>query len=225
MSLDRAIGEEERRGDLLVRSAERDERSDTLLCRRERAGSRRAPADALQLGSGALGPERCADSLEDGERFLERRSRFAAPLQPPLRGAEGEQRTTAVERELDLCVPVERARERVQRGLELTSLRGEESPAARAVRERGDAPEPAGVPFVPVQELARLEGSSELDERLDVVDDESGRAGLDDPFSPDDRSLRRQVLDDVARPLEREGKESKSRGCDEDDETVRVASR
>ena len=55
-----------------------------------------------------------------------------------------------------------------------------------------------------------------------MVDDESGRAGLDDPFSPDDRSLRRQVLDDVARPLEREGKESKSRGCDEDDETVRV---
>ena len=109
MSLDRPIGEKERRGDLLVRPAERDERSDTLLCRRERAGSRRAPADALQLGSGALRPERCADSLEDGERLLERRSRFASPLQPPLRGAEREQRTTAVERELDLCVPVERA--------------------------------------------------------------------------------------------------------------------
>ena len=225
MSLDRAIGEEERRGDLLVRSAERDERGDTFLCRRKRAGSRRAPADALQLGSGALGPEHRADSLEDGERFLERRSRFASLLQPPLRRAEREQRPTAVERELDLCVPVERGRERGQCGLELTRLRGEESPAARAVGERGDAPEPAGVPFVPVQELGASRSSSELDERLDVVDDESGRAGLDDPFSPDERSLRRQVLDDVARPLEREGKESKSRGCDEDDETVRVASR
>ena len=112
--------------------------------------------------------------------------------------------------------------ERGQRGIELARLRGEESPAARAVGERRDALEPAGVPFVPVQELARFEESSELDERLDVVDDEPGRPGLDDPFLPDDRGLRRQVLDDFARPLEREGEESQSRGCDEDHETVRA---
>ena len=120
-------------------------------------------------------------------------------------------------------MPVERRRERGHSGFELTRLRGEESPTARAVGERGDAPEPGARSLrTSPGRLAHLEGSSELDERLDVVDDGSGRAGLNDPFSPDDRGLRRQVLDDVARPLEREGKESKSRGCDEDDETVRV---
>ncbi len=91
--------------------------------------------------------------------------------------------------------------------------------AARAVGERGDALQPAGVPFVPVQELGRIAETSQLDECLDVVDDESGRPGLDDPFSPDECSLRGQVLDDLARPLQREGEESKSRGCDEDDDT------
>ena len=73
MPLDRAVGEEERRGDLAVRLALGDERRDAFLGRRERARGRGAAADPLQLGACALGPERGADPLEDRERLLERR--------------------------------------------------------------------------------------------------------------------------------------------------------
>ena len=78
---DRAVGEEERGGDLAVRLALGDERRDALLGRRERARRRRASADPLELAARALGPERGADPLEDRERLLERRARLAPPLQ------------------------------------------------------------------------------------------------------------------------------------------------
>ena len=87
MPFDRAVGEEERRGDLPVRLAFGDERGDALLGGRQRAGRRRATADPLELGACALGPERGADPLEDGERFLERRPRLAPPLRAALRRA------------------------------------------------------------------------------------------------------------------------------------------
>ena len=64
-------------------------------------GVGRAPADPAQLRARALGPERGADPLEDGERLLERLARLAPALRPTLRGAEREQRPAAVERELD----------------------------------------------------------------------------------------------------------------------------
>ena len=118
VALDRPVGEEERGRDLAVRLPFGDERGDPLLGRRERAGRRRAAADPLQLGPSALGPERCADPLEERERLLERRPRLAPPLGAALRSAEREQRAAAIERKLDLRVPPKRLIERRERVVE-----------------------------------------------------------------------------------------------------------
>ena len=142
MPFDGAVGEEERCRDLAVRLALGDERGDALLGGRERARRRRAAADPLQLGACALRPERRADPLEDRERLLERLARLAPTLRAPLRGAEREQRAPAVERKLDLRMPLERLLVRRERGVELARLCREQPAAARAVGERRRALEP-----------------------------------------------------------------------------------
>ena len=124
---DRAVGEEERSRDLAIRLALGDERGDALLGGSERAGRRRAAADPLELGAGTLGPERGADPLEDRERLLERLPRLAAALRATLCSTEREQRAAAVERELDLRMPLERLLVRRERVLELARLRGEQA--------------------------------------------------------------------------------------------------
>ena len=56
MPLDRAVGEEERGRDLLVRLAFGDEGRNALLGGCERTWRRRAAADPLELRACALGP-------------------------------------------------------------------------------------------------------------------------------------------------------------------------
>ena len=122
MALDRAIGEEQSSGNLAVRLALGNEHGDALLGGCERAGRRCPAADPLELRPRALGPERGADVLEDRERLLQCRSRFAPPLHAALRDAEREQAAAAVERDLDLRVPLERILVRSQRRFELARL-------------------------------------------------------------------------------------------------------
>ena len=98
VSFDRAIGEEERRGDLLVRLALGDE------------GPRRAPrlvsappvtlrAPLIRSSSRPcpLGPERRADAHRRSERPLEGFARLAPSLRAPLRRAARQQSPPAIE--------------------------------------------------------------------------------------------------------------------------------
>ena len=78
--LDGVLREEECRRDLAIRVTLRDERRDPPLALRQLPPRGRAATDPCQLGPRPLGPERCAEPLEDLERLLERRPGGSAPL-------------------------------------------------------------------------------------------------------------------------------------------------
>src|SRR5262245_2187497 len=178
MALDRAIGEEEGCRDLPVRLALGDKCCHAFLGGCEGAGTRRPAANPLELSASALGPERSADALKNGERLLERCARLAPPLESSLRRAEREQCATALERELDLSMQTERFRIRAKRGLEIDCLRREQPTAPCAVSERRDALQPARVVLIPAEKLGGVLASPEPDERLDVVDDKRDHTRL-----------------------------------------------
>ena len=220
MPLDRPIGQEEGRRDLTIRLSLGDERSDPLLrgCQRSRRSG--PTADALELGTGAFRPDRCTEPLEHCERLAKGLARLAAALRSPLRHAEGEQRASAIEGNLHLRVPHECALVGGNGVVERSELSGEQAAAARARGKRRCALEPSCVPFVPVQELDRVVSSSELDQRLDLVDDEPDGSWLDDPLAADEGDTRLQLRNDVVRRAEREVDVAARRRRDEPDLTV-----
>src|SRR5262245_54219923 len=138
----RPVGHEERSGDLLVRLAFDDEYGDALFGGRERAGRGCTAADPLELRSSSLGPQSRADVLEGRESFLEGLARLAAALHPALRRTEGQERASAIEREVQLRMKCERLLERGMRSLHSSRLGGEETSTAPAVRNRRRTPEP-----------------------------------------------------------------------------------
>src|SRR5262245_24189549 len=190
VTFDRAVGDEQRGGARLARPAFRSERRDPLLGRRQGAGRGRAATDALQLTAHPLGPERSTYPLEDPERLGERLARLASALQPALGDAEGEQRASVIEWELDLLVEGERFLVRLERIVAITSLSGEHPAAACTVRERRDTLQPPCVPLVPVEELDRLLVPAQLDQRFHLVDDEADRARLTDRLLSNERDDR-----------------------------------
>ena len=136
MSFDRALGEEERRSDLAIRLPLGDERGDSFLGGSERARGRGASTDPPQLATRPLGPERCADRLEDAERLLQRLARLPPALRATLSGAVREERPRAIERELSLRVPLERLFVRRR------ALRRARPTARRAARGTEGRPQP-----------------------------------------------------------------------------------
>jgi hypothetical protein len=125
MALDRAVREEESRRHLAVCLSLGDEHSDALLCRRKRAGRRRPAADAGELCTGALGPERSAGALENHETLLERRPSLAPPLRAALRRSEHEERACLAEWKLNRFVQLDGLAEGGECPIELTLLCGE----------------------------------------------------------------------------------------------------
>src|SRR5262245_27925528 len=124
MTLDRPVGYEESRPDLLVRLARGDEHGDPLLGRRQGTRRRRAAADPLEFGARPLGPQRRADPLEGGESFLERRARLATSLCASLRRSEGQKRAAPVEWKVDLSMELEGLVEHGKRSVEIAFLGG-----------------------------------------------------------------------------------------------------
>jgi hypothetical protein len=178
MALHGPFGEEERGRDLAIGLPLGHEGGDPLLGRRERAGRRRPAADPTQLGTRLVGPQGGADPLTDAERLLQRLPRLAPALHPPQRRSEREQGASTIERDLDLRVPVERLLIRGERVLLAAVLRSEQATAARGHRQRRRALQPPSVTLVPVEELDGFGAAPELDQRLDVVDDETDRRRL-----------------------------------------------
>jgi hypothetical protein len=121
----------------------------------------------------------------------------ARPLGPTLRRAEREEGAPLIHRNRHLLVQLERPREERERILELAGLRRDEPPAACAARERGHSPEPACVSLVPIEQADGVVHSPQLHQRLDVVDGEAGRSGLDDALPAHELDARIQVRDDV----------------------------
>src|SRR5262245_28030149 len=180
MALDRSVGEVESGGDLPVRLALAHEGCDALLRRRQRTGGRCAPADPLQLGPCTFGPQRGSDSIEDFQRPLKRLARLAPALRPSLCGSEGEQRPPLVKRDAHPFMEHESLLVGDESSIEIAILRCEQSAAARAVRERGDATQSLRVALVPLEKFDGLFAPTELGEHHDLIDDESRRSGLDD---------------------------------------------
>src|SRR5206468_10018744 len=77
-----------------------------------------AAADAGELGTGALGPQRRAELLEDSKRFLQRPAGGSPPLCPPLDDAQHEERTRPLERHRQALVMTECELEPRLRGVE-----------------------------------------------------------------------------------------------------------
>ncbi len=142
--------------------------------------------------------------LEDGKRRLERRPCLASALHAPLCSAEHKERAAAVEWKLYLRVPLERLVVRCERVIEFACLGGEQAAAARAVRERRHPLETPRVALVPVEQLDGLLSPSELDQRLDLIDDESNRAGLDEPLRPHELDSWCELSHGLERPSRRE---------------------
>jgi hypothetical protein len=69
-------------------------------------------------------------------------------------------------------------------------LSGKQAPAACAAREGRHALEPAGIPLVPVEQVEGFVPSSELDQGLDLVDDETSGASLGKALGTDVVPLR-----------------------------------
>src|SRR6187402_1447256 len=187
--LDRAVGQVQRGGDLAVRPPLGDERGDALLRRRQRSDRGRATADPLELRLRALRPEPSTDSLEEHERLLERPPSLAPSLRASLCGAERDERAPAVQWEIARGVQLECVRVRLEGGVELAGLRGEQAAAPETARERRCTLEPTRVALVPVEQLGRVLTAAELDQRLDPVDDEAHRARFPE-------SLAANVVDD-----------------------------
>ena len=93
---------------------------------------------------------------------------------------EREERTSPIEREVDLRVPSESLLVRSERTHRGPRTRGEQPAAASAVGERGDALEPRAFPSYQSRSCSASVSPVELDQRLDVVDDESDGPWLDD---------------------------------------------
>jgi hypothetical protein len=156
-----------------------DESGDAFLGRCERAGGRRAAADSSKLGADPLGPERCADPVEDGERLLKRHACLSPTLDATLRDAEGEKRASTVEGKVELRMPLERLPVCGESVVELSGSGGEKTPAARGRGQCRHALEAPGVPLVPVEVLASFVETPQLNERLDLIDHERDRPRLD----------------------------------------------
>lgn len=104
IGLDGLRADEHPCGDALVRQPIGGELRDLSFGRRQ--GCRRlSRRDALQFGSGALGPELGADILEDAECCRERLLRKSLPLRPSVDLPENEQRACAFEFEIAWRMP------------------------------------------------------------------------------------------------------------------------
>ena len=202
MPLHRAIREEQGGGNLLIRLSLGHEGRDALLGRCQRAGRRRASADPLELRPSALRPERGTDPLEDAERLLECRPRLASSLHAASGGPECKKCAPAVEWELDRSVAGERLLVGPDRIPDFPFRCCEQPATAHAVGQRRCAFETTRIAFVPVEKLGGLVLAPELDERLYLVGNESGRPRLDDELSPYEVDRPVEVSYDLTRRTE-----------------------
>ena len=163
VTLDRPVGDEQRRRDLAIRLSLGDECRDPLLGGGERAGRRRTPADSAKLAPSPLRPERGAAPLEDRERVLQRGARISTSFRAALHGAERQERPTVVEWDPGPVVPGERRLVLGDRGAELARLCLQEPSAPSAVGKCGGALEPTSIALVPVEDLDGVVPPPELD--------------------------------------------------------------
>src|SRR5205807_6626348 len=98
-----------------------------FLGRRQRARGTSPDGNAAELRLRALGPERCAEVVEDRPCALERRLRQLPLAPPPLHLPECEERAREVERHVDTVVLGQRLVERGGGRIEIL-LRSREEP-------------------------------------------------------------------------------------------------
>ena len=197
--LDGADADEQCVGDLLVGTALCDKAGDPLLGGRQPAGGG-APADPGELGPRPLGPEPCADRLEDRPRLFERAPRVRLPLEPPLNRAQHDQRARTLERDGQVPVELERGLRVGERGVQIRSGRGEQCPAARRRRTHSE-PVKALAGLLPRNEyLLRIFQPTDAGQRLDGV-----RHGHDVRQPGIDRRGAQKSLRDRPQPLHRRG--------------------
>ena len=155
--------------DLLVREPVRRQLGDPPLRRRQLAGRPRPPrTDPGKLGAGLLGPAGGAELVEGGRGLLERVSRRAPLLPPPLRTAEA-RAASAPGRSEDRArrtrpppppapPPPPRRRRRREQHERVAPLRASraprDAPAARRARAGGRSP-PAPRPARPARRAPR----------------------------------------------------------------------
>jgi len=135
-------GEEERGGDLAVRLPFRHEGGDSALRFRELTAGGRATADARELCTCLLRPQRCADVLEARERVDEGGAGRAATFCPSLGATEGEEGARVLEGVGASRVLTEGVLEAREGAVEIASRGEEERARAREDRERPRAVEP-----------------------------------------------------------------------------------
>ena len=203
VSFDRAVGQEERRGDLPVRLALGDEGATRSSAGVSAPGVAARPLIRFSSARARSAHSAAPIASKISSARLERFARLAPSLRAPLRRAERQQGPPVIEGKSYLRMQLESLVEGSERTVEIAVLAGEEPTTARAVGESRDASEHAGVPLVPPQKLDRLVQSSGLEQRLDEVGDESRRSRLDDSFLADEVDVGRKLLDGLLRTAER----------------------
>src|SRR6185437_1347936 len=165
---DGPLGEEESGGDLPVRPALGDESGDSALGRRQPVLPG-APAHPADLGARRGRPAGGTDRLEPRERSLDRLAGRPLLPCPPADDAERQQRSSTPEGITDLLVACDRLLEQDQPLVDASAGRGDETPAARYVRQHPFSAEPGRIRLPDIEQPPGVVGPAELEQRRVVV--------------------------------------------------------
>src|SRR5262249_37923412 len=177
VTCDRSLSDKERGGHLPVRAAFRDEIGDAALGGRQPFLSP-APADASELASCLLDPDRGSKLFEVVERSLDRLAGMPFLPTPPPDDAERQQCPSLPEGVSHLLALCNGSVEQNAGAVDLPPSGGDQTTTSGRVRQNPLAGDPSGVVFPCIENSDRVLYPPELEQKLDLIAAPPADAGL-----------------------------------------------